>query len=255
MSLQFQHISKRFTVNGTSLTVLQEINLALRVGELVAIIGASGCGKSTILRLAAGLEDAEQGTILLGDRPVQGIPADVSLVFQEPRLFPWLTVADNIRLGMLNLDLSAAETAGQIAHYLQMMGLERFADALPHQLSGGMAQRVAIARGLASRPKILLLDEPFGALDALTKQQLQQRLADIRRQTDLTILLVTHDVEEAVFLADRVVVMSPRPGRISAILPVELPYPRMRTSQTLLTQRQRLSEALSRADPQVAASF
>ncbi|PWC15381.1 ABC transporter ATP-binding protein [Brenneria corticis] len=253
MSLQFQHITKRFTVNGASLTALQEINLALRAGELVAIIGASGCGKSTILRLAAGLEKAEQGTILLGDRPVQGIPADVSLVFQEPRLFPWLTVTDNIRLGMLNLDLSAAETAGQIAHYLRMMGLEGFADALPHQLSGGMAQRVAIARGLATRPKILLLDEPFGALDAITKQQLQQRLADIRRQTDLTILLVTHDVEEAVFLADRVVVMSPRPGRISDILPVNLPYPRERNSQALLTQRQILSEALNQAETSIEA--
>ncbi|KML64508.1 ABC transporter ATP-binding protein [Pectobacterium peruviense] len=248
MSLHFQHITKHFTVNGVPLTVLQDIDLSLHAGELVAVIGASGCGKSTLLRLAAGIDTTGRGRILIGDRPVNGIPDEVSLVFQEPRLFPWLTVTGNIRLGMLNLNLSSAEIAQQIAHYLQMMGLEDFADAWPHQLSGGMAQRVAIARGLVSTPRILLLDEPFGALDALTKQQLQERLAEIRRQTDLTILLVTHDVEEAVFLADRVVVMSPRPGRISAILPVNLAYPRDRTSTALLEQRQAVSHALHQAD-------
>ncbi|MBN3256576.1 ABC transporter ATP-binding protein [Pectobacterium brasiliense] len=248
MSLHFQHITKHFTVNGVPLTVLQDIDLSLQAGELVAVIGASGCGKSTLLRLAAGIDTTERGRILIGERPVQGIPDDVSLVFQEPRLFPWLTVTDNIRLGMLNLNLSPAEVERRIAHYLQMMGLEGFADAWPHQLSGGMAQRVAIARGLVSTPRILLLDEPFGALDALTKQQLQERLAEIRQQTDLTILLVTHDVEEAVFLADRVVVMSPRPGRISRILPINLTYPRDRTSTALLEQRQAVSQALHQAD-------
>ncbi|QHQ20225.1 ATP-binding cassette domain-containing protein [Pectobacterium brasiliense] len=248
MSLHFQHITKHFTVNGVPLTVLQDIDLSLQAGELVAVIGASGCGKSTLLRLAAGIDTTERGRILIGERPVQGIPDDVSLVFQEPRLFPWLTVTDNIRLGMLNLDLSPTEVTRRIAHYLQMMGLEGFADAWPHQLSGGMAQRVAIARGLVSTPRILLLDEPFGALDALTKQQLQERLAEIRQQTDLTILLVTHDVEEAVFLADSVVVMSPRPGRISRILPINLTYPRDRTSTALLEQRQALSQALHQAD-------
>ncbi|BES83042.1 ABC transporter ATP-binding protein [Pectobacterium araliae] len=247
MSLHFQHITKYFTVNGAPLTVLQDIDLSLLAGELVAVIGASGCGKSTLLRLAAGIDTTERGRILIGDRSVRGIPDDVSLVFQEPRLFPWLTVTDNIRLGMLNLNLSAADAAQRITHYLQIMGLEGFADAWPHQLSGGMAQRVAIARGLVSTPRILLLDEPFGALDALTKQQLQERLAEIRRQTDLTILLVTHDVEEAVFLADRVVVMSPRPGRVSAILPVNLAYPRDRTSTALLEQRQAVSQALHQA--------
>ncbi|MFJ5435099.1 ABC transporter ATP-binding protein [Pectobacterium sp. CHL-2024] len=248
MSLHFQHITKHFTVNGVPLTVLQDIDLSLQAGELVAVIGASGCGKSTLLRLAAGIDTTERGRILIGERPVQGIPDDVSLVFQEPRLFPWLTVTDNIRLGMLNLNLSPAEVERRIAHYLQMMGLEGFADAWPHQLSGGMAQRVAIARGLVSTPRILLLDEPFGALDALTKQQLQERLAEIRQQTDLTILLVTHDVEEAVFLADSVVVMSPRPGRISRILPINLTYPRDRTSTALLEQRQAVSQALHQAD-------
>lgn len=248
MPLQFHHITKQFTVQHQPLTVLQDVSLSLAPGELVAIIGSSGCGKSTLLRLAAGLEQAQQGSITIDGQPLTGIHPDVSLVFQEPRLFPWLSVKENIRLGMINLPLSAAQSEQQIAHYLEMMGLEDFASAWPHQLSGGMAQRVAIARGLASRPKILLLDEPFGALDAMTKQQLQHRLAEIRRHTTLTILLVTHDVEEAVFLADRVVVMSPRPGRISALLPISLPYPRDRTSQTLLAHRQALGEALQHAE-------
>lgn len=248
MTLHFQHISKQFTVQGAPLTVLQDINLALQPGELVALIGTSGCGKSTLLRLAAGLEQAQAGSISLAGQPLQGIPQGVSLVFQEPRLFPWLRVQENIRLGMVNRSLSASQTQQEIAHYLHMMGLEGFADAWPHQLSGGMAQRVAIARGLAARPNILLLDEPFGALDAMTKQQLQDRLADIRRHTALTILLVTHDVEEAVFLADRVVVMSPRPGRISAVLPIELPYPRDRTGSPLLAERQRVGNALRQTE-------
>lgn len=252
MSLQFSHISKFFTVNGQALPALQEINLALAPGELVAIIGASGCGKSTLLRLAAGLEQAEQGQIIVNGRPLHGIPPRVSLVFQEARLFPWLTVADNIALGMEQQHLPPQETARQVAHYLAMMGLEGFAQAWPHQLSGGMAQRVAIARGLAAQPTILLLDEPFGALDALTRQQLQDSLAAIRRQTNLSILLVTHDVEEALFLADRIVVMSPRPGRIRHILPVELSWPRARTGQALQQQRQLLCELLEQPGASVA---
>ncbi|MCG8158281.1 ABC transporter ATP-binding protein [Brenneria goodwinii] len=252
MSLQFTHISKFFTVNGQTLPALQEINLALAPGELMAIIGASGCGKSTLLRLAAGLERAEQGQITVNGRPLNGIPPRVSLVFQEARLFPWLTVADNIALGMEQQNLSPQETARRVAHYLAMMGLEGFAQAWPHQLSGGMAQRVAIARGLAAQPTILLLDEPFGALDALTRQQLQDSLAAIRRQTNLSILLVTHDVEEALFLADRIVVMSPRPGRIRHILPVELPWPRERTGQPLQQQRQLLCNMLEQSGAPVA---
>ncbi|MEF3110528.1 ABC transporter ATP-binding protein [Raoultella sp. WB_B2P2-3] len=244
MTLQFRHIHKTFTVNQQPMAALEDIDLTLAPGELVAIIGASGCGKSTLLRLAAGLERAELGTITVNDQPLQGIPSQVSLVFQEARLFPWLTVAQNIELGMGQLSLTPEYKAKQVEYYLSMMGLNGFGRVFPHQLSGGMAQRVAIARGLATQPEILLLDEPFGALDALKRQQLQDVLVTIRQHTPLSILLVTHDVEEALYLADRVVVMSPRPGRIRATLPITLPWPRSRTDSALQSQRQQLCDLL-----------
>lgn len=244
MTLEFRHVCKTFTVNQKPMMALDNISLTLAPGELVAIIGASGCGKSTLLRLAAGLERAEQGMITVNGHPVRGIPPQVSLVFQEARLFPWLTVAQNIVLGMEHRDLSAQQKAQQVDEYLAMMGLSGFAHAFPHQLSGGMAQRVAIARGLAAKPEILLLDEPFGALDALKRQQLQDMLVTIRQQTSLSILLVTHDVEEAIYLADRVVVMSPHPGRIRTTLPITLSWPRSRTDSALQRQRQQLCDLL-----------
>lgn len=244
MTLQFRQISKQFIVNQKPISVLEDIDLTLQQNELVAIIGASGCGKSTLLRLAVGLEHAEQGDILLNGAPITGVLPQISLVFQDARLFPWLTVAQNIALGMEHRDLNPAEKQAQINHYLAMVGLSGFAEALPHQLSGGMAQRVAIARGLAGQPDILLLDEPFGALDALKRQQLQDALVTIRRQTELSILLVTHDVEEALYLADRVVVMAPNPGRIRTMIPVNLPWPRQRTDATLQRQRQALYDLL-----------
>ncbi|HBR1414092.1 TPA: ABC transporter ATP-binding protein [Klebsiella pneumoniae] len=244
MTLQFRHIHKTFTVNQQPMTALEDIDLTLAPGELVAIIGASGCGKSTLLRLAAGLERAELGTITVNDQPLQGIPSQVSLVFQEARLFPWLTVEQNIELGMEQRALTSERKAQQVEYYLSLMGLSGFGRAFPHQLSGGMAQRVAIARGLAAQPDILLLDEPFGALDALKRQQLQDVLVTIRQHTPLSILLVTHDVEEALYLADRVVVMSPRPGRIRATLPITLPWPRSRTDSALQSQRQQLCDLL-----------
>ena len=244
MTLQFRQVSKQFIVNQQPINVLDSIDLTLHKNELVAIIGASGCGKSTLLRLASGLEQAEQGSILLDGKPLTGILPQISLVFQEARLFPWLTVAQNIALGMEHRGLGTADKAEQIVGYLSMVGLSGFAEAFPHQLSGGMAQRVAIARGLASQPDILLLDEPFGALDALKRQQLQDALVNIRQQTQLSILLVTHDVEEALYLADRVVVMSPHPGRIRTTIPVDLPWPRQRTDSVLQRQRQVLYDLL-----------
>ncbi len=244
MSLQFQHVSKTFTVNQQPLKVLDNISLTLACGELVALIGASGCGKSTLLRLAAGLEPAEQGMITIDGEPVNGIPPGVSMVFQEARLFPWLTTSQNIRMGMEQMCLAESEKSEQIAGVLAMMGLERFAEAFPHQLSGGMAQRVAIARGLVARPEILLLDEPFAALDALKREQLQDVLVAVRQQRSLSILMVTHDVEEALYLADRVIVMAPGPGRIRAIHPVTLPQPRNRTDSELQRQRRQLHELL-----------
>ncbi len=244
MTLHFQHVSKIFKVNQQPLTVLDDISLQLHPGELVALIGASGCGKSTLLRLAAGLEQAEQGSVILNGQTVRGVPSQISMVFQEARLFPWLTTSQNIRLGMENSTLTGREKSDQIASVLAMMGLEGFSEAYPHQLSGGMAQRVAIARGIVARPEILLLDEPFAALDALKREQLQDVLVSIRQQNALSILMVTHDVEEALYLADRVVVMSARPGRIRATLPVLLPHPRNRTDAELQRQRRQLHELL-----------
>lgn len=244
MTLQFQNVSKIFSVNQQPLKVLDNINLTLDPGELVALIGASGCGKSTLLRLAAGLEAAEQGRITLNGQPIRGIPPRVSMVFQEARLFPWLTTSQNIRLGMEQMQLAETQKCEQIAEVLATMGLEKFSEAYPHQLSGGMAQRVAIARGLVARPEILLLDEPFAALDALKREQLQDVLVEVRQQSVLSILMVTHDVEEALYLADRVVVMAPGPGRIRATFPVTLPQPRRRTDRELQRQRRQLHELL-----------
>ncbi|MFC6377295.1 ABC transporter ATP-binding protein [Tatumella terrea] len=244
MTLRFNNISKNFTVNHQPMTVLKDINFSLQPGELVAIIGASGCGKSTLLRLAAGLDQADRGTITVNDAEMKGLPPQISLVFQEPRLFPWLTTAGNIHLGMEQTRLTPAEKDQRTHHFLAMMGLTDFADAYPHQLSGGMAQRVAIARGLVAGPEILLLDEPFGALDALKREQLQDMLLTVRRQSSLSILMVTHDVEEALYLADRVIIMSPKPGRIRAIHPVTLQVPRDRTDSALQLQRRQLCELL-----------
>ncbi|MDJ1657181.1 ABC transporter ATP-binding protein, partial [Raoultella sp. Ech2A] len=191
-------------------TALQNFSLDIAAGELVALVGSSGCGKSTLLRMLVGLESTSQGEIRIHGEPVTGVGKDRGIVFQEPRLFPWLNVIDNVMLGLADEPLSRAAKRQRALEMLARVQLTEFASALPAQLSGGMAQRVAIARGLVGRPQILMLDEPFGALDALTRHTLQQELLQIHRSAGTTTLLVTHDVEEAVALADRVVVLSPR---------------------------------------------
>ncbi|VTN14353.1 Aliphatic sulfonates import ATP-binding protein SsuB [Raoultella terrigena] len=190
------------------MTALQNFSLDIAAGELVALVGSSGCGKSTLLRMLVGLESATQGEIRIHGEPVTGVGKDRGIVFQEPRLFPWLNVIDNVMLGLADEPLSLAAKRQRALEMLARVQLTEFASALPAQLSGGMAQRVAIARGLVGRPQILMLDEPFGALDALTRHTLQQELLQIHRSAGTTTLLVTHDVEEAVALADRVVVLS-----------------------------------------------
>lgn len=209
-------------------TALQNFSLDIAAGELVALVGSSGCGKSTLLRMLVGLESASQGEIRIHGEPVTGVGKDRGIVFQEPRLFPWLNVIDNVMLGLADEPLSRTAKRQRALEMLARVQLTEFASALPAQLSGGMAQRVAIARGLVGRPQILMLDEPFGALDALTRHTLQQELLQIHRSAGTTTLLVTHDVEEAVALADRVVVLSPRPGRIREVVSLELPHPRRR---------------------------
>lgn len=222
--VSFQHVRKTWQ----QVTALQNFSLDIAAGELVVLVGSSGCGKSTLLRMLVGLEEATQGEIRISGERVTGVGKERGIVFQEPRLFPWLSVIDNVMLGLADEKLSRAAKRQRAREMLARVQLTEFEGALPAQLSGGMAQRVAIARGLVARPQILMLDEPFGALDALTRHTLQQALLQIHRSEGTTTLLVTHDVEEAVALADRVVVLSPRPGRIREVVSLTLPHPRQR---------------------------
>lgn len=227
-TLDIKHLSKHYEVKGEPLKVLDDISLSIKPGEFVSIVGSSGCGKSTLLRLIIGLEGDYKGEILLDGKRIVGTSLDRGIVFQEHRLFPWLTVEQNVGLGLLNAPGTQAEKGRNVQEHIALVGLKGFETAYPHQLSGGMSQRVAIARALVNRPEVLLLDEPFGALDALTRAYLQQELERIWRAEGITAILVTHDVEEAVYLGDRVVVMQPRPGRVKRIVDVPLARPRDR---------------------------
>lgn len=226
-------LSKRYAMSGKSMTVLDDINLSIRPGEFVSIVGPSGCGKSTLLRLIVGLDTDYDGEIRLDDTRVAGTGLERGLVFQDHRLFPWMTVAQNVEVALLNQKLPKERRERLIAEHLALVGLSDFGEAYPHQLSGGMAQRAAIARALANEPKVLALDEPLGALDALTRVKVQAELQRIWMEAGTTMIMVTHDVDEALFLGDRVVVMSPRPGRIARVVDVDLPHPRDRGSPLL----------------------
>lgn len=247
--VRFAHVGKHFPVDGSTLEAIRDFNLDIADGEFIAIVGASGCGKSTLLRLLVGLDTAFEGQILVDGQPAAGVGGDRGIVFQEHRLFPWLTAAENVNLGLATSPLNAPERQQRVNDHLALVGLAAFANAYPHQLSGGMSQRVAIARGLVASPRILLLDEPFGALDALTRQQLQDELLRIRAKARITTLLVTHDVEEALYLADRVVVMAPRPGRIKRVVDVALPHPRVRNSFGFQQLRDELLHELTEEGP------
>ena len=233
--IEIRGVSKQYEVPSGILPVLSNLNLSIRPGEFLSIVGASGCGKSTLLRLLIGLDAEYEGDISVQGQRVTGTSLDRGIVFQDHRLFPWLTVEQNVGLGLENSRLSAAQKRDAIAAHIELVGLTSFQSAYPHQLSGGMAQRAAIARGLVNQPKILLLDEPFGALDALTRSTLQHELQRIWQTERITMILVTHDVDEAVYLGDRVVVMQPRPGRIRKVLDVDVPRPRDRGDARLKT--------------------
>lgn len=215
-------VNKGFDVNGSRVSVLEDINITIPEGEFLVIVGHSGCGKSTLLKIIAGLEQADTGTLTVDGKPISKPGNDRGMIFQEHRLFPWMTIEKNVQLG-LSKSLSAAKKKQISDEYLDLVKLNDFKKAYPKQLSGGMSQRAAIARSLATQPQILLLDEPFGALDALTKIELQNEILKIRKECRNTMIMVTHDIEEAVFLADRVVVMSSRPGRIKDIVDIKLP--------------------------------
>jgi sulfonate transport system ATP-binding protein len=221
---------------------LARANLGVQEGEIVAVVGGSGCGKSTLLRLAAGLDRTSRGRIRLDGETIEAPHAAVGLVFQEPRLLPWLTVAQNIGFGLS--DRPREERERRVAEVLERVGLADYASRWPRELSGGQAQRVAIARALAPRPKVLLLDEPFSALDAFTRASLQEHLLDLWEAFRPTLILVTHDVEEAAFLADRVLVMRPRPGRFVAEMELGIPRPRDRYGAPVEAAKRKILRAL-----------
>jgi NitT/TauT family transport system ATP-binding protein len=224
--LELKGLTKQFEFNGDRIDALRDAHLRVNKGEFVCLIGASGCGKSTLLRIVAGFEHATRGSALMWGQPIAGPAPDRGMVFQDYGLFPWLTVRGNIAFGPTSRGRPRAEIKATVDHFINLVGLQRFADAYPHQLSGGMKQRVAIARVLANDAEIVLMDEPFGALDAMTRERLQDELLEIWQRTGLTVLFVTHSIEEAIFLADRVVVMSPSPGRIESQMEITLPRPR-----------------------------
>jgi len=227
--LRLHAVSKNFELPQGRLEVLDEFSLDVAPGEFVCIVGGSGCGKSTLLRLIAGLDTDHTGSIIYQGRPIDRPDLERGIIFQEHRLFPWLTVEQNIQLAFSATSVPRREQRERVREQIHRVGLDGFETAWPHQISGGMAQRAAIARALVNRPKLLLLDEPLGALDALTRLKLQQELQRLWLDVGITMVMVTHDIEEAVFLADRIVVMTSRPGRIRRIVPVPLPHPRERT--------------------------
>ena len=224
--LTIRGVTKRFAVGDEEVEALAPVDLTIPQGEFVCLIGASGCGKSTLLRIIAGFEQPTTGDALVHGEAITGPGSDRGMVFQDYALFPWMTVRENISFGPRQRKLPHGEIQGITDEFLKMVGLERFADRYPSQLSGGMKQRVAIARVLANDANILLMDEPFGALDALTREQLQHELLQIWSRTGVTAIFVTHSVEEAVLLADRVLVMSAGPGRIESDFRIKLARPR-----------------------------
>lgn len=223
MHLDISQLGKEFLTPQGSLSVLSDVNLHVNRGELVCVVGASGSGKSTLLRLIAGLERPTTGAITVDGHPVTGPGADRGMIFQKYTLYPWMTVAANVEFGLKLQGHPKAERVQKVAEYLDVVGLSDFVDAYPKELSGGMQQRTAIARALVCGPQVLLMDEPFGALDVQTKETMQQFLLKIWQRTRSTILMITHDISEAIFLSQRVYVLTPQPGRVQREVKIKLP--------------------------------
>ena len=231
--LQVKNLSRIYEGNNGPVVALQDVNLTVKESEFVMIVGPSGCGKTTLINIIGGLDEATSGEVLLDGKPVSAPGVDRGMVFQGYSLFPWLNVQKNIEFGLKMKGIPAAERADQAKKYIELVGLKGFETALPKQLSGGMKQRVAIARTLANEPEVLLMDEPFGALDAQTRVVMQELLADISRRTGTTILFITHDIDEAVLLGERVYVMSRRPGTVRDVIEVNIPGERSHNSLVL----------------------
>ncbi len=235
-AFRLQGVNKRFrSKDGSDVVALHDVSFDVKAGEFVTVVGPSGCGKSTLLRILAGLARASQGEVTLAGRPVNGPSRDVGVVFQAPVLLPWRTVMENVLVPAQIQGRDVKASTERARHYLQLVGLEQFHTKYPSELSGGMQQRVGIARALVNDPALLLMDEPFGALDAMTRESMNVELLKLKERTGATIMLVTHSIPEAVFLGDRVVVMSPRPGRITQIVDVDLPQ--QRTLELINTDR------------------
>ena len=245
-SLRVQNVSKSFPAPDDPLTrrqALSNISLSIAPGELVSLIGPSGCGKSSLLRLIAGLDTPDSGELLVGSDPINEPSAERGLVFQDPNLFPWLPVRRNIEAGLVARRV-LREKRNEVDEFMRLVGLEAFADAYPHHLSGGMAQRVALARALINHPKVLLLDEPLGALDAFTRMRLQDEVLRLWENRRTTMLLVTHDIDEAIYMSDCILVMTPAPGRIDRKIEINLQRPRDRTSEPFVRLRSDILEHL-----------
>src|SRR2546428_3413585 len=249
--LEVRNISKQFVaVQGGDtklITAVREINLSIDDGQFVCLVGPSGCGKTTLLNILAGLDKPTEGEVILDGHPVTETGPDRVMVFQENALFPWLKVADNVEFGLKMAGVEKDKRHERAMHFLEMMQLTKFANAYTYQLSGGMRQRVAIARALAIDPEVLLMDEPFGALDALTRDRLHGELESIWASTSKTILFVTHNVREAVALGDRVLVFSPRPGRLVREFRIHLPRPRSLENHMLVDQAAEILSVLKQA--------
>ncbi|MDR1050587.1 MAG: ABC transporter ATP-binding protein [Deltaproteobacteria bacterium] len=243
-AIKIRNVGKTFaTPDGETVRALADVSLDVGPGEFLTLIGPSGCGKSTLLRLIAGLERADSGTLELDGKLIESPDAGRGLVFQNPLLFPWLNIHNNVAFGLRARKVYGREK-NLVAQYLELVGLGKFGRVYPHHLSGGMAQRASLARALINRPRVLLLDEPLGALDAFTRMSMQDEILRIRREKRITMVMVTHDVDEAVYLADRIVVMTPGPGRIERILTVPFGRPRARNTDDFLHLRGRILEIL-----------
>ena len=245
-SLRVVEVSKHFVAADESdgrTHALDSVSLSVGAGELVSLVGPSGCGKSTLLRLIAGLDSPGSGELWVGTEPITAPSAERGLVFQDPNLFPWLTVRGNIESGLIARGV-LHEKREEVHEFMRLVGLENFARAYPHHLSGGMAQRVALARALINHPKVLLLDEPLGALDAFTRMRMQDEVLRLWEARGTTMLLVTHDIDEAIYMSDRIVIMTPRPGRIERTIEITLERPRQRNSSEFLRLRGEILELL-----------
>jgi len=245
-SLRVSNVSKSFPLPDDPAAhrlALDAVSLSMAAGELASLVGPSGCGKSTLLRLIAGLDVPDEGDLAVGTEPIMGPNAERGLVFQDPNLFPWLTVRRNIEAGLVARGV-LHEKHHEVEEFMRLVGLESFADAYSHHLSGGMAQRVALARALINHPKVLLLDEPLGALDAFTRMRMQDEVLRLWQARRTTMLLVTHDIDEAIYMSDRIVMMTQGPGRIECIIPVNLERPRDRSSAGFLQLRGEILELL-----------